>query len=66
MSAVERLQLRTPLRLGEFARLIGYSREQVRKLVKAKVVKTVCLRGGVERRVPPDEAERIFRELRLI
>lgn len=66
MSLRDRLNEGTPIRLGEFARMIGYSREKVRQLVDLGAVKTVCLPGTVEKRVPPGEAERICKELRLI
>lgn len=62
---VDRLRDRRPLRLGEFAKLTGYSREQVRKWADAGTLKTVKPIGE-ERRVPVDEAQRLARELGLV
>jgi len=66
MSLRARIDEGTPLRIGELARYLGYSREQVRKWIDADVIKTVCLDEEGERRVPPVEAERIGKALRLL
>lgn len=66
MTVRDRLNEGTPIRLGEFARMIGYSREKVRRMVEAEVVETVRLPGTIERRIPTSEAERICKELRLV
>jgi hypothetical protein len=58
----ERLGDRRPLRLGEFADLTGYSREQVRKWADTGALATVKPIGD-ERRVPVDEARRLAAEL---
>lgn len=61
----KRFEDRRPLRLGEFAELTGYSREQVRKWADAGMLKTVRPLGD-ERRVPIVEAERLARELGIV
>lgn len=61
---MERLEDGTPLRLGELATLLGYSREMVRKWADAGALKTV--RAPVpraQRRVSAAEALRFAREL---
>jgi excisionase family DNA binding protein len=65
-TVMERLAEGTPLRLGEFAKMIGYSREQVRKWVDAGQIETVRPIEGAERRIPANEAERVCRDLRII
>jgi hypothetical protein len=66
MSFQERLALGTPLRLGELARYIGYSRDQVRKWARANAIVTVVAPGSQEQRVPTDEAERIGKVLKIL
>lgn len=66
MTLRDRISKGTPLRLGEFAKLVGYSRKHVWKLVVSEVIETVVMPGGKERRIPPSEAERIARDLRLL
>lgn len=56
-----------PFRIAELARLIGYSREQLRKWIDAGAVQTV--RAPVptgQRRIPAAEAQRVARDLRII
>ncbi len=53
----ERLRAGVPLRVGEFAELIGYSAPTVRKMIDAGAVRTVGLTD--ERRIPLQEARRI-------
>lgn len=55
-----------PLRISELARLIGFSREYVRKAIDAGAIEAVQLRGCTERRVPVQEAVRLARELRVV
>lgn len=52
-----------PLRISEFANLIGYSLPTVKKLVTAGEIKTVGLTE--ERRIPVCEAARVARALRI-
>jgi excisionase family DNA binding protein len=54
-----RLSGGAPLRLGELAKLLGFSREHVRKLADAGVVKAIrAERPGAHRRVDVEEAAR--------
>lgn len=53
-----------PLRLHEFAEIIGYSVPTVRKLVDAKAIRSVGLTE--ERRIPVREAARIARDLEIL
>jgi excisionase family DNA binding protein len=53
-----------PLRVSEFARLIGYSLPTVRKLIDAGEIKTVGLTE--EQRIPIREALRIARDLKIV
>jgi hypothetical protein len=61
-----------PLRVSEFARMIGYSPTYVRKLLNAGVLACVSLPAGLgrveepERRIPVTEAAKFARELRLL
>lgn len=59
----ERLEDGTPFRLGELARAAGYSREHLRKLADAGVVRAARLscRAGSHRRITVEEAERFLR-----
>lgn len=71
MSFRERLAEGTPLRIGELALHLGYSREQVRKWIAANVIKTVSLPRGDgdirgERRIASKEAEKIGKALGLL
>lgn len=66
MTFTERLAEGTPLRIGELARYIGYSRDQVRKWARTGAISTVCAPGSTEQRVPTDEAERIGKILKLL
>jgi len=66
MSFRDRLDEGTPLRFGELARLLGYSREQIRKWANAGALETVRPIPGAQRRVTVGEAERIGRKLRLL
>jgi DNA-binding IscR family transcriptional regulator len=62
-----RLEEGSPLRLGELAKAAGYSREYVRKLANAGVLKASRgSRPGAHRRVPVDEAERFLRSEGLL
>ncbi len=64
---VERLsEGEAPLRTGELASLIGYSREQVRKWVDAGAVDSVRAGPHTHRRIPVEEARRLCRELGLL
>jgi len=65
MSFAERLKQGAPLRIGELARYIGYSRYQVYKWIEADQIKTVRLVDGGDRRIPVAEAERIARILQI-
>jgi hypothetical protein len=63
----ERIEEGTPLRLGEFARLLGYSREHLRKLADAGVLRTERPdRPRSQRVVPVDEADRFARQERRL
>jgi hypothetical protein len=63
MTFEDRLATGAPLRLGELAALTGYSREYLRKLALAGVLRTVRpARERSHRRVPVAEAERFARE----
>jgi hypothetical protein len=53
-----------PLRLSEFADLIGYSPRTVRKLIEAGTIRTVGLTE--EQRIPIREATRIARSLEIM
>ncbi len=55
-----------PLRVGELARLIGFSGEYVRKLIRAGTLESVSITGTIERRIPVREAQRLARDLRLL
>jgi excisionase family DNA binding protein len=55
-----------PLRVSEFADLIGYSAHTIRKLVAADAIRAVRLVGTIERRIPVQEALRLARELRIL
>lgn len=67
MTLVERLADGAPFRLGELARLLGYSREHFRKLADAGVLKTTePHRKGAHRRVTVAEAERFARDEGLL
>jgi len=62
-----RLEEGTPLRLGELARAAGFSREHVRKLADAGVVRADRAdRPRAQRRVSVAEAERFLRAERLL
>ncbi len=57
-----RLDQGAPLRLGELAAASGYSREHIRKLADAGVLRAErAPREGAHRRVPVVEAERFLR-----
>lgn len=64
MTFVERIRHGAPLRIGELATYLGYSREQVRKWIRAGVIKTVALEMS-DQRIPVDEAARIGRILQI-
>lgn len=68
MTLRERLDDGSPLRLGELAHFMGYSREYVRRLADQGRIVTVrrIRRAGIHRRVTVDEAERIARQMGLI
>jgi excisionase family DNA binding protein len=68
MSDLElRLETGRPFRLGELAYLLGYSRDHLRKLTNAGVLKTLNqYRPGVHRRVHADEAKRFARACGLL
>lgn len=55
-----------PLRVGELATLLGYSRETVRKWLDAGVVEAVRGPDGGERRVPVGAALRLAQDLRVV
>ena len=59
---IDRIEEGSPFRLGELATAAGYSREYVRKLADAEVLKTQRpSRAGAHRRVDVVEAERFLR-----
>lgn len=67
MTLRERIEDGSPFRLGELARLLGYSREQLRKWADAGALRTArAPRPGAHRRVSVEEAERFARELGTI
>ena len=53
-----------PLRLHEFAEIVGYSVPTVRKLIAANAIRCVGLTE--ERRIPIREAARIARDLEIL
>src|SRR5713226_3439347 len=53
-----------PLRVSEFADLIGYSTRTVRKLIDAGKIDTVGLTE--EERIPICEAQRVARDLKIL
>ena len=62
---LERLALgNPPLHIVEVARMTGYSRQYIAKLVEHGAILSVGL--GEQRRIPVQEAERLARQLRLI
>jgi len=64
----DRLDDGAPLRLGELAHFLGYSREHLRKLADRGRIKTLrrIPRAGIHRRVTVDEAERVAKEMGLL
>lgn len=50
---------RPPLRIGEFAKLTGWSDDTIRKQINTGAVKTVAFVRGGERRVPVRVAREI-------
>jgi excisionase family DNA binding protein len=63
----ERLEEGTPFRLGEAARLLGFSREHLRKMADAGVLKTTePHRPRAHRRVTAEEVARFAREYGLV
>jgi excisionase family DNA binding protein len=63
---LERLEDPRPLRVHEVAELTGYSLPTVRKLIEARVLRTVVPEGLIERRVPITEARRLCRDLGML
>jgi len=53
-----------PMRISEFAAVVGYSVKTVRKLIDAHAIETVGLTD--EQRIPIREAVRVARELRIL
>jgi excisionase family DNA binding protein len=53
-----------PLRVGELARLIGFSGEYVRKLIRSGNLPAILM--GHERRIRVQEAQKLARDLRLL
>lgn len=55
---------RPPLRPGEFALLVGWSRETIRKLVASGAIPSFALVDGGERKIPVAHARETYERMK--